>query len=78
MKGGFAGGGAGNVIAPGSGVVMSFNYTKGFGFIVDNDTKEVIMVHATGLIDCIREGDGVTFNKARGKKGMNAIDVKIQ
>ena len=60
-----------------TGTVKMFNEAKGFGFIVDNSSKEEIFVHVTGLIDNIREGDQVTFNTERGKKGMNAVDVKI-
>lgn len=59
------------------GTVKFFNESKGFGFVVDNSSKEEIFVHVSGLIDNIREGDQVTFNTERGKKGMNAIDVKI-
>ncbi len=59
-----------------TGTVKFFNETKGFGFVVDNSSKEEIFVHVTGLIDTIREGDKVTFNTERGKKGMNAVDVK--
>ena len=60
-----------------TGTVKFFNESKGFGFIVDNSSKEEIFVHVTGLIDNIREGDVVNYNTARGKKGMNAVDVKI-
>ncbi len=60
-----------------TGTVKFFNEAKGFGFIIDNATKEEIFVHATGLIDNIREGDVVNFNTERGKKGINAIDVKL-
>lgn len=60
-----------------TGTVKFFNEAKGFGFIVDNSSKEEVFVHATGLIDNIREGDVVTFNTENGKKGINAIDVKI-
>lgn len=60
-----------------NGTVKFFNEAKGFGFVVDNSTKEEIFVHVTGLIDNIREGDQVTFNTERGKKGINAVDVKI-
>lgn len=60
-----------------TGTVKFFNESKGFGFVVDNASQEEIFVHVTGLIDNIREGDQVTFNTERGKKGMNAIDVKI-
>ncbi|MBC7774301.1 MAG: cold shock domain-containing protein [Phycisphaerae bacterium] len=60
-----------------TGTVKFFNEAKGFGFIVDNASGEEIFVHVSGLIDNIREGDQVTFNAERGKKGMNAVDVKI-
>ena len=60
-----------------TGTVKFFNSTKGFGFVIDVSTQEEIFVHVSGLIDEIREGDQVTFNTMRGKKGMNAIDVKI-
>lgn len=60
-----------------SGTVKFFNETKGFGFIVDNNSGEEIFVHISGLIDNIREGDKVTYQTERGKKGMNAVDVKI-
>lgn len=60
-----------------TGTVKFFNESKGFGFVVDDSTKEEIFVHVSGLIDNIREGDQVTFDTERGKKGMNAINVKI-
>lgn len=60
-----------------TGTVKFFNKEKGFGFIVDSSTKEEIFVHTSGLIDEIREGDTVTFDTARGKKGMNAVNVKL-
>jgi CspA family cold shock protein len=60
-----------------NGTVKFFNESKGFGFIVDKSSNEEIFVHVSGLIDNIREGDSVTFNTERGKKGMNAVDVKI-
>lgn len=59
------------------GTVKFFNESKGFGFIVDDSSGEEIFVHVSGLIDDIREGDKVTFETARGKKGMNAVNVKI-
>jgi cold shock protein len=60
-----------------TGTVKFFNSTKGFGFIIDSSTKEEIFVHVSGLVDEIREGDTVTFDTARGKKGMNAVNVKL-
>lgn len=58
------------------GTVKFFNESKGFGFIVDDSSGEEIFVHVSGLIDDIREGDKVTFETARGKKGMNAVNVQ--
>ncbi len=60
-----------------TGTVKFFNETKGFGFIIDSSTGEDIFVHVSGLIDSIREGDTVTFETQRGKKGMNAVNVKL-
>ena len=60
-----------------TGTVKFYNESKGFGFIVDNSSKEEIFVHASGLVDTVREGDVVTYSTERGKKGMNAVDVKI-
>jgi cold shock protein len=60
-----------------TGTVKFFNEAKGFGFIVDNSSKEEIFVHVSGIIDNIKEGDVVSFDTERGKKGMNAVNVKI-
>lgn len=59
-----------------TGIVKFFNEAKGFGFIKD-EAGEELFVHATGLIDKIREDDNVTFEVTEGKKGLNAIDVKL-
>jgi CspA family cold shock protein len=60
-----------------NGTVKFFNETKGFGFIIDNESKEEFFVHVTGLVDEIREGDEVEFELKDGKKGLNAINVKV-
>jgi cold shock protein len=58
------------------GTVKFYNEKKGFGFIVDDATNKEIFVHATGLVDSIRQNDKVSFDITEGKKGMNAINVK--
>jgi len=58
------------------GTVKFFNGSKGFGFIKPDDSGEDIFVHSSGLIDDIRENDRVEFDTERGKKGMNAVNVK--
>ena len=59
------------------GTVKFFNDTKGFGFISEDGTNKEHFVHVSGLIDEIREGDLVEFELKEGKKGMNAVDVKV-
>jgi CspA family cold shock protein len=59
------------------GTVKFFNETKGFGFIKPDDSSEDIFVHSSGLIDKIRENDNVEYDMERGKKGMNAVNVRL-
>ncbi|MGQ1946525.1 cold-shock protein [Geofilum sp. OHC36d9] len=59
------------------GVVKFFNETKGFGFIKDEDSSEEYFVHVSGLIDTVNENDEVVFDLAEGRKGLNAINVKL-
>ena len=59
------------------GTVKFFNESKGFGFIVEDESEKEHFVHVTGLIDEIKEGDDVEFELKEGKKGLNAVDVKV-
>ena len=59
------------------GIVKFFNETKGFGFVKENDTDKEYFVHASGLIDKIRENDKITFELKEGKKGLNAVNVRL-
>lgn len=59
-----------------TGTVKFFNNAKGFGFIVQDDSQQEVFVHVSGLSDQVRENDKVTFDLERGKKGMNAVNVK--
>lgn len=59
-----------------TGTVKFFNESKGFGFIVDEDSNKDYFVHVTGLIDKVKEGDKVEFELQDGKKGLNAVNVK--
>ena len=60
-----------------NGTVKFFNESKGFGFITEDDSNTEYFVHVTGLIDEINEGDAVEFELKEGRKGMNAVNVKI-
>ncbi len=59
------------------GTVKFFNDDKGFGFITEESSNTDHFVHISGLIDEIREGDNVEFELTEGKKGLNAINVKV-
>ena len=59
------------------GTVKFFNDAKGFGFVIDEESKKEYFVHVSGLVDEIKEGDEVEFELAEGKKGLNAVDVKV-
>lgn len=59
------------------GTVKFFNQEKGFGFIRDEETDQEIFVHVSGLIDEIKDDDVVEFSTEQGRKGLNAVDVKL-
>ena len=59
------------------GTVKFFNVTKGFGFIVPSNGDAEIFVHSSGLVDQIRENDSVEYEVEKGKKGLNAVQVKV-
>jgi CspA family cold shock protein len=66
-----------NNIMQKEGTVKFFNETKGFGFITPNAGGQDVFVHSTGLIDEIRENDKVEFEVENGRKGLNAVNVKV-
>ena len=59
------------------GTVKFFNDAKGFGFITEEGVDKDHFVHISGLVDEIREGDEVEFDLEEGKKGLNAVNVKV-
>ena len=59
------------------GTVKFFNETKGFGFIIDEDSRKEYFVHVSGLVDKIKENDEVNFEIEEGRKGLNAVNVKL-
>ena len=59
------------------GIVKFFNDSKGFGFIKDEASNQEYFVHISGLVDEIRENDEVTYELQEGKKGLNAVNVKL-
>lgn len=60
-----------------NGTVKFFNNTKGFGFITEEGSGQEIFVHVSGVKDEIRENDSVTFEVEEGRKGPNAVNVRL-
>ena len=60
-----------------NGTVKFFNDSKGFGFISEDETNKEYFVHVSGLVDEIRDGDAVVFELKEGKKGLNAVNVRL-
>ncbi|SFA54360.1 cold-shock DNA-binding protein family [Pedobacter suwonensis] len=61
-----------------TGRVKWFNTEKGFGFIVQEDNKD-LFVHfkdVLGGIESLKENDKVEFEVAEGRKGLQAVNVK--
>jgi cold shock protein len=60
-----------------NGTVKFFDDVKGFGFIKDANSANEYFVHNSGLRDSVSDGDKVTFDLQEGKKGLNAVNVKL-
>lgn len=59
------------------GTIKFFNATKGFGFIIPSNGGKEIFVHVSGLKQEVRENDRVSYEVQEGKKGLNAVNVKV-
>jgi CspA family cold shock protein len=61
------------------GTVKWFNSEKGYGFITPDDGSEDLFVHYSAIsgsgFRSLDEGDEVTYEAARGRKGMEAKNV---
>lgn len=60
-----------------TGTVKFFNDSKGFGFVIEEGSNKEYFVHVSGLVDEVREGDNVEFELQEGRKGLNAVNVKV-
>jgi len=59
-----------------TGTVHFFDEEKGFGFILDDNTKERIFVHSTNVEEPLKAADKVIFEVEAGNRGPSAVNVK--
>ncbi|BDD04837.1 cold-shock protein [Aureibacter tunicatorum] len=59
------------------GTVKFFNDEKGYGFVIDAQTGKEYFVHVTGLIDEVKAKDPIVFELEEGRKGLNAVRVRL-
>lgn len=59
------------------GIVKFFKEDKGYGFIMDNETKKEYFVHVTNCSHKLQRDDQVTFDVEMGKKGEIAVNVTL-
>lgn len=59
------------------GRVDYYNGEKGYGFIKDSDSANKYFFHINNAPPSIAEGNKVTYELEKGKKGMNAVNITI-
>ena len=59
------------------GRVEHFNTDRGYGFIKDLASTEKYFFHITSAPAGLAESDIVTFELARGTRGMNAVNITV-
>ncbi len=66
-------------MAQSTGTVKWFSTEKGYGFIEPDDGSEDVFVHFSGIAGggfrSLQEGEKVSYEVTRGKKGMQAENV---
>ena len=59
------------------GIVKFYDEARGFGFVIEQETKKEYFMHATNLLSEVNENDQVSFELAEGKRGLAAVQVEI-
>lgn len=64
-----------------NGTVKWFNYSKGYGFITDDEGKDIFIHFSAIVMDgykTLKQGENVAFDVIEGEKGLQAINVTKQ
>lgn len=59
-----------------SGTVNFLNEEKGFGFILEDGSKEKIFLHVSNLLEPVQLNDKVEYETQHGDRGLVAINIK--
>jgi CspA family cold shock protein len=57
--------------------VKFYNESKVLRCITEEGNNKEHFVHVSGVVDEIRENDEVEFDLQDGKKGLNAVNVRV-
>jgi cold shock CspA family protein len=60
-----------------TGKLESFEESKGYGFIIDAETRESVFVHINDCLEAPEVGNKVEFETEKGLKGLKAVNVKL-
>lgn len=60
-----------------TGTLNSFDESKGFGFVVDDQSRDSIFVHMNDSADELSRGCRIEFETEKGLKGPRAVRVKV-
>ena len=58
------------------GIVKFFNDSKGYGFIVEKETKKEYFYHHSDSLDRCNKDDVVLFDLEEGNRGTKAVKVR--
>ncbi len=61
------------------GIVKFFNDNRGYGFIIEAETKKEFFFHLSGIAngDKLHQNDKVSFDTKDGKKGILAVNIIV-
>ncbi len=59
------------------GIVKWFNTQKGYGFIQQDDDRDLFVHHSEVRGGYLAEGERVTFDIGEGRKGPCAVNVQL-